>query len=63
MVDTTHGGSKAGSSSAHGGGLLGRPLECIVVTPEATVLESNADFVALPLYDGEIGMRPAEAAR
>ena len=31
---------------------------CIVVTPEATVLEQDADFVALPLYDGEIGIAP-----
>jgi F-type H+-transporting ATPase subunit epsilon len=61
MVDTTHGGSKTGSNSAPGGGLLGRPLECIVVTPEATVLESTADFVALPLYDGEIGIAPGHS--
>lgn len=31
-------------------------LQCIVVTPETTVLEMAADFVALPLYDGEIGV-------
>ena len=31
-------------------------LQCIVVTPETTVLEATADFVALPLYDGEIGI-------
>ena len=33
-------------------------LQCIVVTPEQTVLEASADFVALPLYDGEIGIAP-----
>lgn len=33
-------------------------LQCIVVTPEATVLEETAEFVALPLYDGEIGIAP-----
>jgi len=32
------------------------PLRCIVVTPEKTVLDEKADFVALPLYDGEIGI-------
>ncbi len=32
------------------------PLQCIVVTPEATVLEAGADFVSLPLADGEIGI-------
>jgi F-type H+-transporting ATPase subunit epsilon len=31
-------------------------LRCIVVTPEATVLDKSATFVALPLYDGEIGI-------
>ena len=31
-------------------------LRCIVVTPEETVLETQADFVALPLYDGEMGV-------
>ncbi len=32
------------------------PIRCIVVTPEETVLDAGADFVALPLYDGEIGI-------
>ena len=36
--------------------LLERPLRCIVVTPEATILDRPAEFVALPLYDGEIGI-------
>jgi len=31
-------------------------LTCLVVTPEATAVEQTADFVALPLYDGEIGI-------
>lgn len=31
-------------------------INCIVVTPEATALEQTADFVALPLYDGEVGV-------
>ena len=31
-------------------------LTCVVVTPEATALEATAEFVALPLYDGEIGI-------
>jgi F-type H+-transporting ATPase subunit epsilon len=31
-------------------------LRCIVVTPEETVLDVEADFVALPLYDGELGV-------
>jgi len=31
-------------------------MKCIVVTPEATVLDVDATFVALPLFDGEIGI-------
>jgi len=31
-------------------------LTCTVVTPEQTALETKADFVALPLFDGEIGI-------
>jgi|SRR5690606_4859809 len=33
-------------------------LKCIVVTPEATALETTARFVALPLFDGEVGIAP-----
>jgi F-type H+-transporting ATPase subunit epsilon len=31
-------------------------LHCIVVTPERTVRDEMVDFVALPLFDGEIGI-------
>jgi F-type H+-transporting ATPase subunit epsilon len=33
-------------------------LQCIIVTPERTVRDQRAEFVALPLYDGEIGIAP-----
>ena len=33
-------------------------LTCTVVTPEQTALETKAEFVALPLYDGELGIAP-----
>jgi F-type H+-transporting ATPase subunit epsilon len=33
-------------------------LQCVVVTPEATVLNEAAEFVAVPLYDGELGIAP-----
>jgi F-type H+-transporting ATPase subunit epsilon len=33
-------------------------FRCLVVTPEATVLDTSARFVALPLYDGEMGIAP-----
>ncbi len=31
-------------------------LQCIVVTPERTLYDQPADFVALTLFDGEIGI-------
>jgi F-type H+-transporting ATPase subunit epsilon len=39
----------------------GGALQCSVVTPEATVLETAATFVALPLFDGEIGIAPGHS--
>src|SRR5438067_11699704 len=38
-----------------------RDLQCVVVTPERAVVDEPADFVALPLYDGEIGILPGRA--
>ena len=43
------------SSNTHG------TLQCIIVTPEATALDTPADFVALPLFDGEAGVLPGRA--
>lgn len=31
-------------------------LKCVVVTPEATVRDQSATFVAVPLFDGELGV-------
>ena len=31
-------------------------LQCVVVTPERVFLSEAVDFVALPLYDGELGV-------
>jgi F-type H+-transporting ATPase subunit epsilon len=36
-------------------------LHCVVVTPETTVLDTAADFVALPLFDGEVGILPGRS--
>jgi F-type H+-transporting ATPase subunit epsilon len=36
-------------------------LQCIIVTPEATALDTPASFVALPLFDGEAGVAPGRA--
>ena len=33
-------------------------LQCIVVTPERTLFDQPAEFVALALFDGEIGIAP-----
>jgi F-type H+-transporting ATPase subunit epsilon len=33
-------------------------LQCILVTPDRTVLDQQAEFVAMPLFDGEIGIAP-----
>ena len=42
---------KAGKTSA------GR-IHCVVVTPERTLFDARVEFVALPLYDGELGILP-----
>ncbi len=36
-------------------------LRVVVVTPEQTVLDAPAAFVALPLFDGELGIAPGHA--
>jgi F-type H+-transporting ATPase subunit epsilon len=36
-------------------------LQCIVVTPERTLVDRPAEFVVVPLYDGELGIAPAHS--
>jgi F-type H+-transporting ATPase subunit epsilon len=36
-------------------------LKCVVVTPEMAVLDESADFVAVPMYDGELGVLPGRS--
>src|SRR4029078_1452998 len=36
-------------------------LQCIIVTPETTALDTPASFVALHLFDGEAGVAPGRA--
>ncbi len=38
-----------------------KALQCLVVTPERTVLDQQVDFVAVPMYDGELGVLPGRA--
>ena len=33
-----------------------KQVRCTIVTPEETVVDSTAEFVALPLFDGELGV-------
>jgi F-type H+-transporting ATPase subunit epsilon len=43
---------------------VGKPERILLVslvTPEATLLETPAQFVALPLYDGELGVLPGHS--
>ena len=35
-----------------------RSLHCVVVTPERDFLDETVDFVAVPMYDGELGVLP-----
>src|ERR1700758_491706 len=39
----------------------GHLVQCVVVTPERAVLDEAVDFVALPMYDGELGVLPGRA--
>src|SRR5439155_8831360 len=38
-----------------------KKVQCVVVTPERAVLDETVDFVALPMYDGELGVLPGRA--
>ena len=33
-----------------------KTLQCVVVTPEKAVLDEPADFVVVPMFDGELGV-------
>ena len=39
----------------------GKQVQCVVVTPERAVLDEQTDFVALPMFDGELGVLPGRA--
>lgn len=36
-------------------------FRCVVVTPEQTSIDQPVSFVALPLFDGEIGIAPGHS--
>jgi F-type H+-transporting ATPase subunit epsilon len=39
----------------------GDRIQCVVVTPERTLFDEAVEFVALPLYDGELGVLPGRS--
>lgn len=39
----------------------GKQVQCVIVTPERAVLDEHAEFVAVPLYDGELGVMPGRS--
>jgi len=38
-----------------------RALRLVVVTPEKAVLDEKAEYVGLPMYDGDLGVLPGRA--
>lgn len=36
-------------------------IRCVIVTPERTELDREADYLSLPLADGELGVMPGRA--
>src|SRR3954464_14391531 len=54
--DTGDVGLGKADKKPHGG-----RLQCVVVTPERTLFDELVDFVALPLYDGELGILPGRS--
>lgn len=36
-------------------------LKCVVVTPERTELDTAAEYVSLPMFDGELGVQNGRA--
>ncbi len=39
----------------------GHRIQCVVVTPERTLFDEVVEFVALPLFDGELGILPGRS--
>ena len=37
-------------------------IRCVVVTPERTELDIEANYITLPMYDGELGVATGRAA-
>src|SRR6202000_1771421 len=39
----------------------GEAVRCVVVTPERTLFDQLVEFVALPLFDGDLGILPGRS--
>ncbi|WP_435016035.1 ATP synthase F1 subunit epsilon [Tundrisphaera sp. TA3] len=39
----------------------GDRIQCVVVTPERTLFDEAVEFVAIPLFDGEVGILPGRS--
>jgi F-type H+-transporting ATPase subunit epsilon len=37
-------------------------MQIVVVTPEKAILDEKAEFIVLPMMDGELGVQPGRAA-
>jgi F-type H+-transporting ATPase subunit epsilon len=61
MATAVHETSHSESKAHHDGTSGGHKIQCVVVTPERTLLDERDDFVALPLFDGELGVLPGRA--
>ena len=57
-VDTDFGPSAA---KVGDGKKSGNRIQCVVVTPERTLFDELVEFVALPLFDGELGVLPGRS--
>ena len=56
-VDADFGTSTHASESKK----AGDRIQCVVVTPERTLFDEAVEFVALPLFDGEVGILPGRS--
>jgi len=41
---------------------MSKSLQCVIVTPERAILDEKADFIVLPMMDGELGIQHGRSA-
>src|SRR5271154_2779675 len=61
MAATTDTHEATGTRPAGSGDAPPGTLKCSVVTPERVLFDEYVGFVALPMYDGELGVLPGRA--